>query len=165
MLIEDLDEAEAAADQIGYPIVIKVCAAEAAHKTEQGLIDLGINDKSELKQAYKRLSPKPRDLGGEILVQAMVMDSRELVIGKTRDFHIGPCVMFGVGGIFTEVLADVSLRMTPLTDRDVQEMTGEIKSRKLLESVRGLKAIDMEMLCRCLKALYRGMATTMCIEL
>jgi len=153
MLIEDLDKAEAAADQIGYPIVLKVCAAEAAHKTEQGLIELGINDKSKLKQAFERLSPKARDLGGKILVQEMVRGSRELVIGMTRDFHLGPCVMFGLGGIFTEALADVSFRMAPLTDRDAQEMTGDIRSRKLLESVRGLKAIDMEMLGRCLKAL------------
>ena len=153
MLIEDLDKAEAAADQIGYPIVLKVCAAEAAHKTEQGLIELGINDKSKLKQAFERLSPKAQDLGGKILVQEMVRGSRELVIGMTRDFHLGPCVMFGLGGIFTEALADVSFRMAPLTDRDAQEMTGDIRSRKLLESVRGLKAIDMEMLGRCLKAL------------
>jgi acyl-CoA synthetase (NDP forming) len=153
MLIEDLNEAEAAADQIGYPIVLKVCAAEAAHKTEQGLIELGINNKSKLKQAYERLSPKARDLGGKILVQEMVRGSRELVVGMTRDLHLGPCVMFGLGGIFTEALADVSFRMAPLTDRDAQEMTGEIRGRKLLESVRGLKAVDMEMLGRCLKAL------------
>jgi acyl-CoA synthetase (NDP forming) len=153
MLIEDLNEAEAAADQIGYPIVLKVSAAEAAHKTEQGLIELGINDKSKLKQAYERLSPKARDLGGKILVQEMVRGSRELVVGMTRDLHLGPCVMFGLGGIFTEALADVSFRMAPLTDRDAQEMTGEIRGRKLLESVRGLKAVDMEMLGRCLKAL------------
>lgn len=153
MLIEDLDGAAAAANQIGYPIVLKVCAAEAAHKTEQGLIELGINDNSKLKQAYERLSPKARDLGGKILVQEMVRGSRELVVGMTRDVHLGPCVMFGLGGIFTEALSDVSFRVAPLTDRDAQEMTGEIRSRKLLESVRGLTAVDKEMLGRCLKAL------------
>lgn len=152
-LVENLDEAEAAADQFSYPVVLKVCAAEAAHKTEQGLIELGINDKFKLKLAYERLSLKARDLGGKILIQEMVTGSRELVIGMTRDFHLGPCVMFGLGGIFTEALADVSFRMAPLTDRDVQEMTGEIRGRKLLGSVRDLKAIDMEMLGRCLKAL------------
>lgn len=110
-------------------------------------------NKFKLKLAYARLSLKARDLGGKILIQEMVTGSRELVIGMTRDLHLGPCVMFGLGGIFTEALADVSFRMAPLTDRDVQEMTGEIRGHKLLGSVRGLKAIDMEMLGRCLKAL------------
>ena len=87
-LIENLDEAEAAADQFSYPVVLKVCAAEAAHKTEQGLIELGINDKFKLKLAYERLSLKARDLGGKILIQEMVTGSRELVIGMTRDFHL-----------------------------------------------------------------------------
>ncbi|HEA66348.1 MAG TPA: hypothetical protein ENI07_05945 [Desulfobacterales bacterium] len=152
-VVEAHTGAEAAAERIGYPVVLKVCTAEAVHKTEQGLIELGINDKSKLKQAYERLSLKAWDLGGKILVQEMVRGSRELVIGMTRDFHLGPCVMFGLGGIFTEALADVSFRMAPLTDWDAQEMTGEIRSHKILESVRGLKAVDMEMLGRCLKAL------------
>jgi len=152
-VVETLTEAEDAAERIGYPVVLKVCAAEVAHKTEQRLIEFGINDKSKLKQAYKRLSFKARDLEGKILVQEMVRGSRELVIGMTRDPHLGPCVMFGLGGIFTEALADVSFRVVPLTDRDVREMTGEIRGSKLLKSIRGLKAIDMGMLGRCLKTL------------
>ena len=153
MTVNDLNEAQAATDQIGYPIVLKVCAADAAHKTEQGLLELGINNQAELNQAYERLDPKARDLSGTILVQQMVKGSRELVIGMIRDQQLGPCVMFGLGGIYTEVLADVSFRMAPLTDRDARDMTGDIKSRKLLESVRGLKAVDEKMLGHCLKAL------------
>ena len=151
--VDSLREAQAAADQIGYPVVLKVCAAEAAHKTEQKLIEMGINDEAQLKAAYGRLSIKARDLGGRILVQEMVKGSRELVVGMSRDRQLGPCVMFGLGGIYTEALADVSFRMAPLTDRDAHEMTGEIRSRKLLEDVRGLKAVDMDMLGHCLKAL------------
>ena len=153
ILVEELTEAEAAAEQIGYPVALKVCSAGAVHKTEQGLIELGISDKFKLKQAYERLSPKARDLGGKILIQEMISGSRELVIGMTRDLNLGPCVMFGLGGIFTEALSDVSFRMAPLTDRDAEEMTGEIRGCKLLESVRGLKPVDMQMLGRCLKAL------------
>ncbi|KKL00001.1 hypothetical protein LCGC14_2628970, partial [marine sediment metagenome] len=78
-VVEAHTGAEAAAERIGYPVVLKVCTAEAVHKTEQGLIELGINDKSKLKQAYERLSLKAWDLGGKILVQEMVRGSRELV--------------------------------------------------------------------------------------
>ena len=90
MLIEDSEKAEAAADQIGYPIVLKVCAAEAAHKTEQGLIELGIKDTVELKRAYDRLAPKARDLGGAILVQGKVQAFAlgELLNESTVVIHI-----------------------------------------------------------------------------
>jgi acyl-CoA synthetase (NDP forming) len=153
MLIEDLDEAEAAADQIGYPIVLKVCAAEAAHKTEQGLIELGISDKSKLKQAYERLSPKARDLGGKILVQEMVRGSRELVMGLNRDEQFGPCVMFGLGGIFTEALGDVSFRVAPLNQQDAREMTTEIEGSKILEDIRGLGPARIDQISHCLQQL------------
>jgi acyl-CoA synthetase (NDP forming) len=101
-LAENLATAEQAADNIGYPLALKVCAAAAQHKTEMGLIELGIKDAAELKRAYDRLVPKARDLGGAILVQEMIVGSRELVMGMVRDPQFGPCVMFGLGGIFTE---------------------------------------------------------------
>jgi len=81
-----------------------------------------------------------------LLVQEMVKGARELVCGLTRDPQLGPCVMFGLGGVFTEVLDDVAFRMAPLTPGDAREMIGEIRARKILDPFRGEAAIDQEIL-------------------
>src|SRR5210317_1446836 len=96
-LVDEHAAAKQSAEQIGYPVVLKVCAAAAQHKTEQNLIELGLGNAVELKKAYDRLAPKARDLGGAILVQEMVKGPRELVAGLNRDDQFGPCVMFGLG--------------------------------------------------------------------
>ena len=152
-LIDELVAAKQAAEEIGYPVVLKVCAAAAQHKTEQNLIELGINNAVELKKAYDRLAPKARDLDGGILVQEMVGGSRELVMGLNRDDQFGPCVMFGLGGIFTEALGDVSFRVAPLNQQDAREMTTEIKGSKILEGVRGLEPVRIDQLSHCLQQL------------
>jgi acyl-CoA synthetase (NDP forming) len=153
ILVYDLKEAEASAAQIGYPAVLKVCAAEAVHKTEQGLIELGINSQTELKRAYERLAPKARELNGAILVQEMVAGLRELAAGLVRDPQFGPCVMFGLGGIFTEALGDVSFRVAPLSDRDARSMPAEIQGSKILTGIRGMDPVQTDQLSHCLQQL------------
>ncbi len=90
-----------------------------------------------------------------LLVQEMVKGTRELVCGMTRNPQLGPCVMFGLGGIFTEVLDDVAFRIAPLTPGDAREMIGEIRARKILDPFRGEAAIDQEILARVLVSLGR----------
>ena len=152
-LVTSIAEAVAKAEKIRYPVVLKVCAAEAVHKTEQGLIELGISETGELKKAFSRLSLKAKAFGGRVLVQEMVKGDRELAVGFTRDAQLGPCVMFGLGGIFTEALADVSFRMAPLTDADAREMYGEIQGGKILQGIRGMKPVNLDILNQCLKRL------------
>jgi acyl-CoA synthetase (NDP forming) len=152
-LAATLTEAESAAERIGYPVALKVCAAAASHKTEQGLVELGIMGAVDLRRAYGRLSTRAEALGGGVLVQEMVPGAREFVIGMTRDGQFGPCVMFGLGGIFTEALGDVSFRVAPLTKKDAEQMCGEIRSHGILRDVRGLKSVNMEMLVHCLQRL------------
>jgi acyl-CoA synthetase (NDP forming) len=132
---------------------LKVCAQGAAHKTEQGLLALGISDPDQLTAAYDRLQPAAQALGGMILVQEMVSGARELAAGLIRDAQLGPCVMFGLGGIFAEALADVSFRTAPLSENDAFQMTAEIKGHRILEGVRGLDPVDMKALGRCLQTL------------
>lgn len=84
------------------------------------------------------------------MIQEMVKGNREFVIGLIRDPHFGPCVMFGLGGIFTEAMKDVSFRVAPLTEEDAREMIGEIRAAKLLDAFRGEKAVDREILVRAL---------------
>jgi len=152
-LAEDFAAAEQAAARIGYPVVLKACADAAQHKTEMGLIELGIKDAGGLKDAYDRLAPKARDLGGAVLVQEMVAGSRELVMGLIRDAQFGPCVMFGLGGIFTEALGDVSFRVAPLSDGDARSMTTEIQGAKILGKIRGMAPVQTEQLSHCLQQL------------
>jgi acyl-CoA synthetase (NDP forming) len=152
-LAEDFAGVVQAADRIGYPVALKACAAAAQHKTEMGLIELGIKDAVELKRAYDRLAPKARDFGGAVLVQEMVAGSRELVMGLIRDAQFGPCVMFGLGGIFTEALGDVSFRVAPLSDQDARSMPAEIQGSKILGDIRGMAPVQTDQLSRCLRQL------------
>lgn len=154
-LAQDYANLEQAAERIGYPVVLKVCAAAAQHKTEMGLIELGIKDAAELKSAYDRLVPKARELDGALLVQEMVAGSRELVMGLIRDPQFGPCVMFGLGGIFTEALGDVSFRVAPLNDRDARSMPAEIRGSGILTGIRGMTPVQTDQLSHCLRQLGR----------
>lgn len=130
-------------------MVVKGCSANLVHKTENALVKLNISDEDELACAYDEIIDSGVDVEG-ILIQEMVNGEREFVIGITRDPQFGPCVMFGLGGIFTEVLKDVTFRVAPLTENDALEMIGEIQSRKLLDEFRSSPAVNREILINAL---------------
>jgi acetate---CoA ligase (ADP-forming) subunit beta len=146
------DEAglRSAAAEMGFPLVLKACAAHLSHKTERGLVRVDIRNEQEAVRAFQEIMAQVRDEGGSVLVQEMIKGSRELVLGLTRDPQFGPCVMFGLGGIFTEILKDVSFRVAPIEKRDAIEMMQEIKGRKILEAVRGMPEADLDQLARML---------------
>lgn len=146
------EDAVQAAGEIGYPIVLKGSGEELAHKTELDLIALNLRDEAEVREAYKNLTTKPEVTVNEVLVQQMVKGDRELVVGLTRDPQFGPCVMFGLGGIFTEVLEDVAFRVAPLTRWDAMDMMEDIKAKKILDEFRGQPAVDKEVLADILMA-------------
>jgi acetyl-CoA synthetase (ADP-forming) len=152
-LVGSSKEALKAADRIGYPVVMKGCSAEIAHKTERNLIAVDLRNSVDLSEAYERISEAMRGVEGGVLIQEMVKGNRELVIGLTRDPQFGSCVMFGLGGIFTEILRDVSFRVAPIDKRDALEMMNEIRGRKILEAVRGMEPVNRDALARCLIAL------------
>ncbi|MDY6843175.1 MAG: acetate--CoA ligase family protein [Thermodesulfobacteriota bacterium] len=139
-------EAIEIAKKIGFPVALKGVSPEITHKTELKLIELNIKDEAALKEAYKKLSERKDVKLDGVLVQKMVKGDRELVVGLTRDPQFGPCVMFGLGGIFTEVLKDVSFRIAPLEKRDALEMMGEIKAHKILDAFRGQDPVDRDVL-------------------
>ncbi|MBW2708794.1 MAG: acetate--CoA ligase family protein [Deltaproteobacteria bacterium] len=146
ILVDDVKDLIDTAREIGYPIVLKWCSSDIAHKTEKGLIKIDIRDEKEARAAFKEIMGKMDGTGDSVLVQDMIEGKRELVVGLTRDPQFGPCVMFGLGGIFTEILKDISFRVAPLEKRDALEMMREIKGHKILEAVRGMPAVDMDML-------------------
>jgi len=147
----DADSAVTEAVKIGFPVVLKASGESLFHKTEVGGIALNLTSETEVKHEGQRLLKIP---GSEaLLVQEMVKGDRELVCGLTRDAQFGPCVMFGIGGILTEVFQDVVFRVAPLTSWDAREMVKEIQHQKMLESFRGEAAADIDTLSQILVTL------------
>ncbi|HYA93582.1 MAG TPA: acetate--CoA ligase family protein [Thermodesulfobacteriota bacterium] len=140
-LVRSLDEAWEAAQQMGLPVVLKGLMPGEVHKTEQGLVRLGIMDKTLLEAAYHDVDDK---LGrrGRILVQRQVKSDYELIVGFVRDDQFGPCVMFGMGGIFSELESDVVFAMAPLDSENALKLIGRIRSRRLLQGFRGMSPLD-----------------------
>ena len=155
-LVSSLEDLLKAAEQIGYPLVIKGSSAEIAHKTETGLIRVDVRNDEESTLAFREISAAMNGAGGgAVLVQQMVKGQRELVVGLTRDAQFGPCVMFGLGGIFTEILKDTVFRVAPLEKQDALEMMQEIRANKILEEIRGMAAVDKDILAEMLMAVGR----------
>ena len=131
---------------LGFPVVMKGSSPDLSHKTEHGMVRVDIRNEQEATAAFHEIMDKLNADGGRVLVQEMVKGERELVVGLTHDDRFGPCVMFGLGGIFTEILKDISFRVAPIEKRDAMEMMQEIKARKILDPVRGMPAADLDKL-------------------
>jgi len=155
ILVKDKDHLEKAVEKIGFPLVMKGCSAEIAHKTEKVLIHVDIRTSTEAKKAFREIMAGMEGFEGGVLLQEMIKGRRELVMGLTRDPQFGPCVMFGLGGIFTEILKDISFRRAPLEVRDAEEMMQEIRGHKILDAVRGMEAADKKLLAHMLINLGR----------
>lgn len=145
----------AAVREIGFPLVLKGCAPNITHKTEQGMVRVDVRTEAEALAAYEDLTASMGTGDGSILVQEMIHGKRELMVGLTRDAQFGPCVMFGLGGIFTEILKDVSFRVAPLQLKDATDMMNEIRGRKILEAIRGMEAVDRDSLAHILVTMGR----------
>jgi succinyl-CoA synthetase beta subunit len=146
ILVRKRSDVKKAAKFIGYPLVMKACSAEIAHKTERGLIHVDLRSDQEALRAFDEIMAGMNGQDGDVLIQKMIKGRRELVVGLTRDDQFGPCVMFGLGGIFTEILRDVSFRRAPLEKSDALDMLNEIKGRGILDAVRGMEAADKDQL-------------------
>ena len=145
------DAAVELARELGYPVALKVQSGHIQHKTEAGAIALGLGSDAEVREAYDEILANARRFapGAEIqgvLVQEMLEEGTEVIIGTTMDPVFGPVVMFGLGGIFVEALRDVSFRIAPLTRRDAEEMIDEIRGSRVLEGMRGKPPADREAL-------------------
>ncbi len=149
VLVHSREEAVDQAAKIGFPVVLKGSDPTLTHKTEMGMVRVNLKNEQDVAQAYDELMDKGIRLEG-ILIQEMVKGNREFVIGLTRDPQFGPCVMFGIGGIFTEALKVVSFRVAPLTEEDAREMIHEIRAVKLLDAFRGESAVDEDVLVKAL---------------
>lgn len=147
ILVRDRDKLTAALREIGPPVAIKACSSKILHKTEAGLVRLGIESTDEATAAFDDLWPAvDDDPAGGVLVSEMIDSPRELIMGFQRDAQFGPGVMFGLGGIFAEALKDVVWRLAPLSGSDARDMIDQIQGRDILGPVRGLLAVDLDVL-------------------
>jgi acetyltransferase len=145
IIIKDLDEAIRAAEEIGYPVVLKGRVEGQVHKTEAGLVKLNLWNADHVKRAWQEMLNLNLKLQS-FLVQPMLNGNLELIAGIIRDPQFGPAVMLGLGGVWTEVYRDVVFRLAPLNQKDVFEMVSDLKGQALLKGFRGSKPVDMESL-------------------
>lgn len=145
-LADSPDAAADAADDLGYPVAVKLCGASIAHKTERGFVRLGLSDAAAVRAAAAAMlaGVRPEDGDAAILVATMVAGSIELIAGCIDDSVFGRCVMVGVGGVLAEALGDVAFRLAPITTLDAQEMIGDLATTAVLGSFRGNSAVDRD---------------------
>jgi len=157
-LAKTADEAVAAAAKIGYPVVMKISGPKILHKTDVGGVKLNLRDEASVRAAFDGMIASVKDKMGDdveiwgVLIQKMLPPGKETILGMSRDERFGPLIMFGLGGIYTEALKDVSFRLAPIRENSAYVMVRSIRSYKLLEGVRGEPPSDVpaiaDALCR-----------------
>jgi len=148
-LIKSEDEIVGLAKEINFPIVMKIVSPDIIHKTDAGGVKVGIKDEKEAKAAYQDIIYKVKKYKKEakisgVIAYSMIPQETEIIIGMMKDPCFGPTIMFGLGGIFVEILKDISFRILPLEERDAEEMISEIKGYQILKGIRGEEPKDIE---------------------
>ena len=148
-IVHSAEDAIKFAQELGFPVVLKVDSPDILHKTEANVIRIGINSSEEVVTAYEEImenagkyNPNARING--VAVQEMITGGTEVIAGISQDPQFGPTIAFGLGGIFVEVLKDISLRITPLSRSDAQKMVTEIKAYPILKGIRGQAPADID---------------------
>lgn len=141
-------EAISSAKEMGFPVVLKIVSPDVLHKSDAGGVKLNLNSQAQVGKAYddiissvKQKNPAANVLG--VAVQKMAAPGTEVIIGMSKDPQFGPVIMFGLGGIFVEIMKDVAFRIVPLTPRDAREMIHDIKGFPLLEGYRGQEPVSL----------------------
>jgi len=148
-------EAAAQADQIGYPIVLKIISPDIIHKSDAGGVMVNLKSAAEVAAAYKKIIENAKKYKADaqivgVLVQEMAPQGIEVIVGAIKDPQFGQTVMFGLGGIFVELLKDVNFRVAPLIAEDAKEMITQLKAYPLLNGYRGAQPVDIEALVKIL---------------
>jgi len=151
------NEAEAVkfAEEIGYPIVLKIVSPDIIHKSDVGGVIVSLKTEKDVRNGYKQILRNVKKHKADakivgILVQEMAPSSTEVIVGAIKDPQFGPAVMFGLGGIFVEVLKDVTFRVAPITVDEAREMITEVKAYPLLKGYRNLPPADIEAIVKIL---------------
>ena len=156
-LAKNVNEAMDFAEKIGYPVVLKIVSPDIIHKTEAGGVLIDLKNRDDVRKGFEKIienvrnyRPNAKIVG--ILVQKMAPQSTEIIVGGIKDPQFGPTLMFGLGGVFVEVLKDVTFRVAPITEEDAKEMIKEIKAYPILKGYRGEKPKDEDTIVKILLA-------------
>ncbi|MBW2454040.1 MAG: acetate--CoA ligase family protein [Deltaproteobacteria bacterium] len=147
--VDSPEEAIAFAEEVGYPVVLKLDVAEVVHKSDVGGVKVDLRSAGEIKGAFWDIKEALASQGIDqiqCLVQKMITGGREIIIGAVQDAHVGHLLMFGIGGVFVELMEDVAFRVHPITDTDAERCMREIKGWPLLAGHRGSEPVDLERL-------------------
>jgi acetyltransferase len=141
------DEASAAASKVGFPVAVKLDSPTITHKTDVGGVKLNLKSEREVARAFNAIRTRLSKVGREkemdgVVVQRMVAGGVEAIVGVTQDPSFGPLIMFGLGGIYAEMMKDVAVKLHPLTDMDAKELVSSIKMKRLFEGFRGAPPAD-----------------------
>jgi acetyl-CoA synthetase (ADP-forming) len=150
-LAKNQKDAASLSQKVGFPVVLKIISPEVIHKTDSGGVRLGLKSVSEVRKAYNEILESvrkqyPSAVIHGVSIQKMARPGTEVIIGTSKDPQFGPVIMFGLGGIFVEMLKDVSFRIIPVARRDAQEMIQEIKGYPLLQGYRGKEPASIPVL-------------------
>ena len=153
-------EAVSLSQKMGFPVVLKIASPDVIHKSDSGGVKLSLSNVSEVRKAYDEILKKvkkqyPGAVIHGISVQKMLRPGTEVIVGTSKDPQFGPVIMFGLGGIFVELLKDVSFRVIPVERKDAQEMIQEIKGYPLLKGYRGKEPADISSLVNIILKLSR----------
>jgi 4-hydroxybutyryl-CoA synthetase (ADP-forming) len=148
------------AKKIGYPVVMKIASPQIIHKSDAGGVKVNLTNDYEVKSAFKEIISnakkynKKAEIKGVLIVE-MIKGGKEMIIGSKLEPGMGPVIMLGMGGIYVEVLKDVTFKLAPVTDKEADDMISSIKMKKILEGVRGEKPSDKAKLSECIQRLSR----------
>lgn len=157
-LANNENEAVKIAKKIGYPVVMKIASLQIIHKSDAGGVKVNLTNDNEVKSAFKEIVKNAKKYNKKavikgVLVVEMVKGGKEMIIGSKLEPGFGSVIMLGMGGIYVEVLKDVTFRLAPVTDREAYDMISSIKTKKILEGVRGEKPSDIDKLAECIQRL------------
>jgi acetyltransferase len=143
-IASNVEEAEKAANEIGFPIVIKADAESIIHKSDVGGVAVNLKDKNEVRMAVEKMQNKFDEANLRFFIQKYLPGGRELIVGAKAEAGLGHLIMFGIGGIFVEVLKDVIFKIAPVTRTEVKDMLSSIKAAALLDGIRGESGINKD---------------------
>jgi len=157
-MLQEKGDLQKAMKKLGKPVALKVVSPEISHKSDVGGIALDLNDFSQAEKAYEKMNSLNQGKVAGVLVQKMVPHGREVILGSKRDSSFGPVVLFGLGGIFVEILKETSLRVAPINRFEAEEMISEIRGSDIFKGLRGEKPLDTEALIESLLRLSQLVA-------
>ena len=157
-LAKNESDAVKIANKIGYPVVMKIASPQIIHKSDAGGVKVNLTNDKEIKDAFKKIIKNAKKYNKEaeikgVLIVEMVKGGKEMIIGSKLEPGFGPVIMLGMGGIYVEVLKDVTFKLAPVTSKEADDMISEIKNQKLLQGVRGEKPSDIVKLSECIQRL------------